>query len=365
VTFRVPIRRAANDIRSIIGASPSGPGLFLEDPLIGGGELEAQYWGLRHITVTMDAELAGIHSLADLERVWSELASDGLRDLLTLYRLADQEGRGENLIWTAREHIKGTLYEPRAKRLGYGPVEAAITARLQLLATLGVEWPDVKTLPSVNSVLTLVTGVRTGKHLLTLHPALSLQRGGAVQRYARMPEVILVLPTAAMLLGVDIVAHFHHQAPKMDSARPCVRLRAGTLWTWARLRAGALTESRRWPDTHQVLERHLSVLQSHHVIGAFKHVGPMSPEARYVIEPPPWWCAVVLHKTAKPNTVSLAGTPRQGGGLRDWRKARGLTQRGTAVLLSTGQSTVSRVERGNELLPRAWRRVMKLMLIDG
>lgn len=287
-----------------------------------------------------------------------ELQEDGVRDWLTLHRMAAEQGATGKVRWTWAEHRERTAYDRmiRAKNATDAELAAKVVGRLERMKGAELYW-NVSTadgdyakarigpfglidIPASGGVLT-EAGREQRIAKIELNPSIyeGAARGSKAPHFALLPERALELPGPQLRLLAHLFLDFHYAGEASGVSR-----KAGTLWTYAGIRDGDATPRGRWPDATRALNRALDAIGDAVGWNWSRDTGE-NADTLYRIRPPNWWTDRVLRGVPADYGPSLASVPRTGAELKGWRDARGLSQRAVAELVGVSQPTVLRAER--------------------
>jgi len=314
------------------------------------------------IQLRLDFDGQGIIDAELLRGILGELAEDGVRDWLTLHRMAGEQGASGRILWTWQEHRQRTSYDRliATKNATDAELAEAVVQRLwrmkqtelRLLAAgatgdaLG--WRRVGPfglldIPAGVDVLTKA-GRSLRAAVVDINPDTyrGAQRGVKSPHFALLPEAALELPPRAMRLLAFLFYDFTYAYK--DGGE--VTRTAAQLWEYASIRQGKRTPPKRWPAAIKTLEADLDTIGR--AVGAgwgWTRQGEATAAATYKIRPPYWWTDRAVLGVPAHYGPSLAAVPRTWGEVREWRSRNGLSQRKVAELLGCAQATVSRGER--------------------
>jgi hypothetical protein len=303
-----------------------------------------------------DAEVVA----AELVRgILAELQEDGVRDWLTLHRMAAEQGATGKVRWTWAEHRERTAYDRliRTKNATESELAAAVVSRLERMkraelrwntSTADGKWAWARIGPFGLIDIPAAGGLEIGGEArvakIVLNPAIyeGAARGSKAPHFALLPERALELPGPQLRLLAHLFLDFTY-AREVDG----VTRKAGTLWSYAGIQAGEDTPRKRWPDATRALARALDAVGD--AVGWDWSCAPGdNADTLYRIRPPAWWTDRVLRGVPADYGPSLASTPRTGAELKAWRTARGLSQREVAALVGLSHPTILRAEKRAE-----------------
>lgn len=353
---RVSANKASRAALSVLsaGAEPSVPWDAQWNDgwaeLVWNGKPRAVQFRLKFGTDTMAPAL--------VSGILNELQEDGVRDWLTLHRMAAEQGATGKVRWTWAEHRERTAYDRiiRAKNATDAELAAKVVGRLERMKGAELRW-NVSTadgkyawarigpfglidIPAGGGVLT-EAGREQRIAKIELNPSIyeGAARGSKAPHFALLPERALELPGPQLRLLAHLFLDFHYAGEASGVGR-----KAGTLWTYAGIRDGDATTRGRWPDATRALNRALDAIGA--AVGWDWSCDPgENADTLYRIRPPTWWSDRVLRGVPADYGPSLASVPRTGAELKGWREARGLSQRAVAELVGVSQPTVLRAER--------------------
>jgi len=337
------------------------------------GNFELVWEGRRHpyqLNLLNDEPLsAGL-----VKAIQAELQDDGVRDWLTFHVMAEEQGGTGDFRWSWREHRERAGYDRRvaSKSTRDAEVAAACVARIgrftRAEARLEQERGGRKFWVRIgdHGLLDVPAGIDelTESGWLTTVAAVRLNKGilaGARGRerapyYALIHRDIIALPRIERTLGTLLA--FDWRVAR-DNGGTVVRT-ARTLWDYARIQGGQWEKRKRWPEARRSLDRALDVLGERigldwHVEAAGAH-GLDGPDARYIIEPPPWWRDRLLHGVSPVLGQNTAGVPRTGAELAEWRSEHGVSLRQAAAIVGVkSPETIRKAEtKANATLPADW-----------
>jgi len=342
VVFRIPVTRQAQDVVSVLAGTCS-----LEDPREGGDQVVWRWskkrTGQLILNLTRVPGLS-ISSLDDANVFTQMLARDGLLLLLSLHRLLHQEGYPDHLVAEPAHLVGSTRWMAAVRRQGRPAVCTHVQGCLRAAGALTMTWDH----NGCDDMRPLV-GWDPARGRMSLPEP--LRPDGRRRRFTWVPEALLEVPPRTLGLGVHLLLHYANSHARLRD-HESVRLKTSTLWNWAAIRQGRDTPRSRWAAATDALTSQLVAL---HEVGIVKGWSSLKPTAGAVCEvsPPDWWMAARAGSATLP-TVSLAGTPRDGPGLRNWRVSHGLKQRDVANIVGVSQASVSKAEH-RDALPREWR----------
>lgn len=302
---------------------------------------------------------------AELVRgILAELQEDGVRDWLTLHRMAAEQGATGKVRWTWAEHRERTAYDRmiRSKNATDAELAAKVVGRLERMKGAELRW-NVSTeggkyawarigpfglidIPAGGGVLT-DAGREQRVAKIVLNPAIyeGAARGSKAPHFALLPERALELPGPQLRLLAHLFLDFTYAGEADGVSRT-----AGKLWSYAGIQAGEDTPRKRWPDATRALARILDAVGDAVGWDWSREPGEAGehPDTLYRVRPPAWWTDRVLRGVPADYGPSLASVPRTGAELKTWRTARGLSQREVAALVGVSQPTILRAEKRAE-----------------
>lgn len=304
------------------------------------------------LTLRLDGrEGVSVGTRAEADALLRDLAHDGLLAWLAVHRLAHQEGFPNVMEVGADDLLVGTGWARLARRSGRPTAQRAVLEQLQTLAQLGMNWDH----NAIRDVDHLIEWDPARQHITLPAPLRLRRQKRGRSRYAWIPSSLLEQDPRVVKLGVHLLLQYTNAHADVGAGL-AVRLTMGTLWGWAGLREGRCTPPKRRVAATSSLERVMDALRGCGIIGTCSALTP-APAAVIDITPPNWWLAARKGIIALP-TVNLAGVPRSGSELRQWRADRGMSQSQVAVVLGTSQASVSKAERSG-LLPMDWRQRLR------
>lgn len=258
-------------------------------------------WGGRYaLPVQLSLSFMGDPAVEVVRAVLNELRDDGLRDWLTLHRMAAEQGRSGRFVWTWEEHKRATAYDARIR---YGNVtdrEArnAVMSRLWALngAALWLEREnDAGTIERVlvgeEAFLTIVAerddaGGDVEAAQIRINPVLyeGAHREAKNKHFVPIPEAVLRLDGPALRLAAMLafeVRWARDQSGVVELSESSLHLLAGTYGDGHPDRQ-ELTHARR--TLHNALANALDALGS----GASFDYADGPTGKRYTIRPPQW-----------------------------------------------------------------------------
>ena len=367
--FKLSARKHSHAITTML-ANPPAPGkregAWSGGARIESGELVLEWEGRRAPMQlrlmpddgeTIDGQIA--RSMVE------KLGPDGLRDWLTLHRIAGEQGASGEFRWSWEEHRARTDYERRVREKNANDSDLARETRRRLWRFKRAElWAettqDGKTFRKRVGPFGLIDIdaeiiedrdtpiVAAGK----LNPYLygGARTGGEKPLYTLIPEAALALPSNELSIAT-LVAFPWRVADDDKKGRATVKAR--TLWEYGGIPEPRRKDKRRWPDCRRTTEKRLDSLRR--TLGVSWEGGGDGPDALYTLNAPLWWKDRVVHKVppALPSPATVA-VPRTGPELGAARKARGLSLDAVARALGVNRSTVMRAERREAPLPPDW-----------
>ena len=367
---RVPVVRlsasaASRAALAVLSAGPLERGAWDDDATKVGrdGEWAELVWnGARNpVQLRLNFRDAEVVSAELVRGILAELQEDGVRDWLTLHRMAAEQGATGKVRWTWAEHRERTAYDRliRTKNASESELAAAVVGRLERMKRAELRWntstADGKyawarigpfgliDIPAGGGLLT-EAGREERVAKIVLNPAIyeGAARGSKAPHFALLPERALELPGPQLRLLAHLFLDFTY-AREVDG----VTRKAGTLWSYAGIQAGEDTPRKRWPDATRALAKALDAVGD--AVGWNWTCAPGEhADTLYSIRPPAWWTDRVLRGVPADYGPSLASTPRTGAELKAWRTARGLSQREVAALVGLSQPTILRAEKRAE-----------------
>lgn len=367
---RVPVVRlsasaAGRAALAVLSAGPLERGAWDDDATKVGrdGEWAELVWNgkPRPLQLRLNFRDAEVVAAELVRGILAELQEDGVRDWLTLHRMAAEQGATGKVRWTWAEHRERTAYDRliRTKNATESELAAAVVGRLERMKRAELRWnastADGKwawarigpfgliDIPAGGGLLT-EAGREERVAKIVLNPAIyeGAARGSKAPHFALLPERALDLPGPQLRLLAHLFLDFTY-AREVDG----VTRKAGTLWSYAGIQAGEDTPRKRWPDATRALARALDAVGG--AVGWDWSCAPgENTDTLYSIRPPAWWTDRVLRGVPADYGPSLASTPRTGAELKAWRTARGLSQREVAALVGLSQPTILRAEKRAE-----------------
>ncbi len=322
-------------------------------------------WGRRYtVPVQFSLSFMGTPTATLILAVLTELSEDGLRDWLTLHRMAARQGRVGHFTWTWAEHKQATAYEARIRHSSVSEDDArdAVMRRLWSLhgADLWVEGKDeagelVRQRVGEQGLISIDATRHRGDNIeaamIRINPALyaSARHDAEEKHFTPIPEAVLRLNGPALRLGAMLAFEFRWAR----DAGANVEIEESELFLLAgihrdgRPQHGELTHARR--TLQNVLATTLEALGN----GASFECFDEPAGRRYVIRPPNWLKDALVHGVPPVLPEACPSSlPRTGEQLVEWRKKKEWSQERVAKRLGVSIITVKRAEaRPKETLP--------------
>lgn len=322
-------------------------------------------WGRRYaVPVQFSLSFMGTPTATLILAVLTELSEDGLRDWLTLHRMAARQGRVGHFTWTWAEHKQATAYEARIRHSSVSEDEARDTVMRRLWALHGADlWVEGKNeagelvrhrvgeqgLISIDA--TRHRGDNIEAAMIRINPALyaSARHDTEEKHFTPIPEAVLRLNGPALRLGAMLAFEFRWAR----DAGANVEIEESELFLLAGIhrdgkpKPGELTHARR--TLQNVLTTTLEALGE----GASFECIEEPTGRRYVIRSPNWLRDALVHGVPPVLPEACPSSlPRTGEQLVEWRKKKDWTQERVAKQLGVTKRTVQSAEsRSKATLP--------------
>jgi hypothetical protein len=333
-------------------------------------------WGRRFVVPSeFSLSFLGTPTATVIRAVLNELKDDGLRDWLTLHRMAARQGRVGHFVWTWAEHKQATAYEARIRHSSVSEDEArnAVMRRLWSLhgADLWVEGQNesgevVRQRVGEQGLISIDATRHRGDNIeaamIRINPSLytSARHDVEEKHFTPIPEAVLRLNGPALRLGAMLAFEFRWAR----DAGASMQIEESELF----LLAGILGDGKPSPDdlTHarRTLKNALAEALSALGEGAAFSLTEESTSRHYTILPPQWLKDALVHGVPPelPETCP-SSLPRTGEQLIEWRKKKNWTQERVAKQLEVGISTIKRAElRPKETLPKTMLQKLERLL---
>jgi DNA-binding XRE family transcriptional regulator len=322
-------------------------------------------WGRRFVVPSeFSLSFLGTPTATVIRAVLNELKDDGLRDWLTLHRMAARQGRVGHFTWTWAEHKQATAYEARIRHSSVSEDEARDTVMRRLWALHGADlWVEGKNeagelvrhrvgeqgLISIDA--TRHRGDNIEAAMIRINPALyaSARHDTEEKHFTPIPEAVLRLNGPALRLGAMLAFEFRWAR----DAGANVEIEESELFLLAGIhrdgkpKPGELTHARR--TLQNVLTTTLEALGE----GASFECIEEPTGRRYVIRSPNWLRDALVHGVPPVLPEACPSSlPRTGEQLVEWRKKKDWTQERVAKQLGVTKRTVQSAEsRSKATLP--------------
>ncbi len=299
----------------------------------------------------MDLSQSVVHAILD------ELKDDGVRDWLTLWAIAGEQGSSGFFSWIWSEHRERAGYVKRLKHHSDAEMARETMGRLirlknaELKESLGYQngkavWRrigphgliDISAGASDNGV---PVGARTKINPVLYKAATTkaLRRGGAhftlvsdnALRNLKGPDL-----AAAALLAFD---HRYQASKSQGTIKRSLRVVAD----YAGLKVAR--RDRLYTQIPAMLDRICTETGQNWRRDGADDV---------IIEPAQFWVDAFVHGVPPAMGRSSGGIPRTGAALKAWRKGKRLSAQAVADVVGVNQSTVSRIEKQPKELPGDW-----------
>jgi len=333
-----------------------------------GGSIKLEYDGYTEgvqLAFPFDGDISSINR-ALIQSMIDDGREDALRIYLLIHDLAAHYGTTGQFVMTLDDALSRTIYGRRVGNQNLTRAEAArtIAKTLRWFHRLEIKVERKRGKKrywmSLGDVVSLKLGVdeladdgafpvMVAGHLnKTLYRG--AKKGSKRPNFTLFPSELHLLPNLRELRAAVLLVYDMHKA---KDACGIIRRKASTLWRYLDLKQ--LTERKRWPQCGRATGKALSLLARVLEFGWSIEGDPSDPEAIYAITPPPWWQDRVLHGVGPSKLTTVAGTPRTGAELKDWRKRHKLGLREVAKRLDVSYATVrNRENKPDAALPTAW-----------
>lgn len=314
-------------------------------------------WGRRYtVPVQFSLSFMGTPTATLILAVLTELSEDGLRDWLTLHRMAARQGRVGHFTWTWAEHKQATAYEARIRHSSVSEDEARSAVMSRLWALHGADlWVEGKNesgelvrhrvgeqgLISIDA--TRHRGDNIEAAMIRINPALyaSARHDTEEKHFTPIPEAVLRLNGPALRLGAMLAFEFRWArdvGANVEIEESELFLLAG-IHRDGRPKPGELTHARR--TLQNVLTTTLEALGE----GASFEYFDEPTGRRYVIRSPNWLRDALVHGVPPVLPEACPSSlPRTGEQLVEWRKKKDWTQERVAKQLGVTKRTVQSAE---------------------
>lgn len=370
-SFPVGTSKRARAVLAVMTSGASGPWITTEQPnaqhlspkyakgrleLVWDGKPQAYQLAFSNLGEDLDGDI--------LKSILKETSEDGLRDYHILHRMAAEQGRSGQLIWTWREHRERSIYAKRIAQKNVADTEQALAVTMRLLRFKNAEIRELGAGPGGATAwrrigpfgLIDIPGAIERKGAFDVVPIIfnpvlyeSVQRDAKDPHFTLLPDSVTTLDGRLLRLATMLAVEMRYAR---DQGGELVR-RTRQLWEWTGEFEHRVPRRADWGRADKRLQAALDRLAAEGVIGGWaREDGSASPALRYSIRPSQVWRDQLVHRLVPQFPASRADVPRTGRALREWRDGRGVSQARAAELLGVSLRTLKYAEaKGRENEP--------------
>lgn len=309
--------------------------------------------------------------LAVLQGILANEEEDGLRDWLTLFKMAGEQGGSGQFTWSATEHAKIAGYDARRQRrqteLSKEEIARNTVERLWRLKRTEIrlteKQPDGTTRwvrIGDGGLIDIPAGIddkhgATAAALVKINPAIyagAQMRGpGKGTHFTPFPDEMLRLPGPSLRLYTNLMVYMADKRDRLEE----VVFDARALLDLAGVDPAGRKARKLAALNNILLDLRKTGWEFHEGTGA-------GGEPVYKPTAPTWWQDRALHGVTPEQNRLLPGTPKTGAELLEWRNRHGLSQHGAALALAAQapqeaeriKKAIQRAEgRPSAMLPRS------------